>query len=88
MGEAMGPAGKDQSETYDVFVGRSEVDGEQCVGKVHNGTRYFGYDMREKRITSEAFAVLCVDPNAEVEWVEYNNGELPSEVVVGGASTT
>ena len=80
------PAGKDQSETYNVFVGRAEVDVSQCVGKVRNGTRYLGSDMREKRITSETFAVLCVDPNAEVEWVE--NGELPSEVIVGGTSTT
>ena len=23
-----------------------------------------------------------------MEWVEYNNGELPSEIVVGGGSTT
>ena len=44
--------------------------------------------MREKRITSAAFAVLCVDPNAEVEWVENNNGELPSEVIVGETSST
>ena len=52
------PAGKDQSETYNVFVGRAEVDVSQCVGKVGNGTRYLGSDMREKRITSETLPVI------------------------------
>ena len=54
------PAGKVQSETYNVFVRRAEVDEEQCVGKVHNGTHNFGSDTREKRINTEAFAVLML----------------------------
>ena len=80
-------SGKDQSEICNVFVGRAEVDGEPCVGKVHNGTRYYGVIMMEKRVTSEPFSVLCVDPSANMEWVEYKNGELPDGVVIGGTST-
>jgi len=79
-------AGKDQSDIYNVFVGRAEIDGEPCVGKVHNDTRYFGSNMREKRVTSEPFYVLCVDPSSDVEWVEYKDGDLPDGVVYGGTS--
>ena len=80
-------AGKDQSEICNVFVGRAEVDGEPCVGKVHNNTRYYGSDMREKRVTSLPFSVLCVDPSADIEWVEYKEGDLPTGIVIGGTST-
>ena len=56
------------------------------MGKVQNGTHYLGSEVREKRVTSEAFSVLCVDSNADMEWVEYTNGELPDGVVIGGTS--
>ena len=60
-------AGKDQSEICNVYVGRVVVDGEPCLGKVHNGTCYFGSNMREKSVASEALSVLWVDPNADME---------------------
>jgi hypothetical protein len=81
-------AGKDQSDICNVFLGRAEVYGVPCVGKVHNGTRYYGVIMMEKRVTSEPFSVLCVDPSANMEWVEYKNGELPDGVVIGGTNGT
>ena len=43
--------------------------------------------MREKRVTSEPFSVLCVDPSADIEWVEYKEGDLPTGIVIGGTST-
>ena len=51
-------AGKDRSEIGNVFLGHAVVDGEPCVGKVHNIIHYFGSDMREKRVISEPFAFI------------------------------
>ena len=63
-------AGKDRSETANVFVARAEIDGKFCVGKVHNNTRYcWKSEEEEKVVTSEPFSVLCVDPKADIEWV-------------------
>ena len=77
-------AGKDGSETCNVYVGRSEVDGETCVGKVHMGIRYFKYGRQERRVDSEPFSILCVDPDAEIKWVEYGEEGIPAVVVLGG----
>ena len=81
------PAGKDQSDTFNVFVGRLERDGEYLVGKVHNGKRYFGYRGEERTVTTEIFHVLSVAPDATVEWVDAEaegNDAVPDGAVIGG----
>jgi len=80
------PAGKDHSDTFNVFVGRHENDDQSFagIGKVHNGNRYIG-NGTEKKVTTEKFSILCVDPEIEVEWVPYEEGDLPPNAVPGGA---
>jgi len=81
------PAGKDQSDTFNVWVGKAEENGEVRVGKVHNKNRYFASEGKhESRVTSQPFYVLCVDPGAESEWVECKNGIIPKNAVIGDKS--
>jgi len=69
------------SGTPNVYVARVEIDGKFWAGKVHNGTRYcWKPDMGEKEVTSEPFSVLCVDPNAELEWVKYDSRAYSYEI--------
>ena len=80
--------GKDQSEICNVFVGCAVVDGEPCVGKLHNGIRYFGANGKEYPVSTEEFSVLCVDPDATMEWIEYNDEKIPNDAVIGGTLST
>jgi len=80
--------GKDQSDICNVFVGCTVVFGEPCVGKVHNGNRYFGMHGREHIVSTEEFSVLCVDPDATMEWIEYTDEKIPNDAVIGGTLST
>jgi len=77
-------AGKDSSDTFNVFLGLGEDNGEYHMGKVHNVRRSIGYGNSEVDVTHQKFSVLCVQPDAEVEWEKYEQGILPDEAVVGG----
>jgi len=74
-------AGGNDGGFNNVFVALACVSGKPTVGKVHNTTRYVGTeDGRERHVTDEDFYVLCMDPEAEFEWVKYSGeGELPGE---------
>ena len=81
------PAGRDGSPDYNVWVGRAEENGEFRVGKVHNSDRYFASEgTYEKRVTSQPFSVLCVDPWTTFSWVAYKQGEIPKNAVIAGTS--
>eukprot|EP00092_Neocalanus_flemingeri_P033215 GFUD01036121.1.p1 GENE.GFUD01036121.1~~GFUD01036121.1.p1 ORF type:complete len:233 (+),score=70.61 GFUD01036121.1:43-741(+) len=79
--------GKDQSETFNVFVGRGEVDGKFHLGKVHNGECYVVYEGEEHKINAGKFEVLCVADSDDddyykmVEWVDCEDGVVPSNAV-------
>jgi len=74
-------AGGNDGGVDNVFVALACVSGKPTIGKVHNTTRYIGTeDGRERHVTDEDFYVLCMDPEAEFEWVKYGGkGELPGE---------
>merc|ERR1719499_969455 len=74
-------AGGNDGGKNNVFVALGCVSGKPTIGKVHNTTRYFGSDDgRERRVTDEDFYVLCMEPEAEYEWVKYTgDGKLPGE---------
>eukprot|EP00092_Neocalanus_flemingeri_P100043 GFUD01127712.1.p2 GENE.GFUD01127712.1~~GFUD01127712.1.p2 ORF type:complete len:231 (+),score=72.29 GFUD01127712.1:83-775(+) len=80
--------GKDQSETFNVFVGRGEVDGKFHLGKVHNGECYVVYEGEEHKIIDDKFEVLCVADSDDddyykmVEWVDCEDGKVPSSNAV------
>ena len=82
-------AGKDEnSDTFNVFAARgysAEVDGVERlrVGKVLKDKRKIEYENEEKEVTTEKFSVLCVEPDAEVEWVEYDY-DIPAGSVIAG----
>merc|ERR1719430_1659012 len=79
------PAGKDNSKTFNVWVGLAEENGEFRVGKVHNSDRSFASDgVHEVKVTSQQFSVLCVNPEATSNWVEFKKGEIPKNAVIGG----
>merc|ERR1711936_599033 len=78
-------AGKDRSDTFNVFVGLAELDGNHHMGKVHNGRRSWNIEgNHEVDVTGQKFSVLCIEPDAEVEWVKYKKGKFPLGAVVGG----
>jgi len=74
-------AGGNDGGENNVFVALGCVSGKPTIGKVHNTTRYFGLeDGRERHVTDEDFYVLCMEPEAEYEWVKYSgDGKLPGE---------
>merc|ERR1711915_96646 len=74
-------AGGSDGGVDNVFVALACVSGKPTIGKVHNTTRYIGTeDGRERHVTDEDFYVLCMDPEAEFQWVKYSGEEyLPGE---------
>jgi len=79
------PASKDHSSTYNVFLARVKLDGKLRFGKAHIGYKaVFVPDIDgEKEVYEEPFEVLCVDPEATVEWVDLEDGKVPAGAVVG-----
>jgi len=79
------PASKDHSSTYNVFLARVKLDGKLRFGKAHIGYKaVFVPDIDgEKEVYEEPFEVLCVDPEASVEWVDLEDGKVPAGAVVG-----
>ena len=74
-------AGGNDGGENNVFVALGFVSGKITMGKVHNSTRYIGTENElERQVTDEDFYVLCMEPEAEYEWVKYTgNGKLPGE---------
>jgi len=85
MPENAVPAGKDHSDTDNIYLGRVKLDGKLRFGKVHTDyQKVYVADMEgEKEIIDEPFEVLCVDPEATVEWVTIEDGKVPAGAVVG-----
>jgi len=84
MPENVLPGAMDVSDTYNVFIARAELEGHIRSGKVHIGyeTVYVALDGEEKEL-SAPYEVLCVHPDAEVEWVSCEDGDVPTGAVVG-----
>ena len=72
---------------HNYYVGRLERDGDNSIGRVRSRQygfhRYYGHKGIERR-TSGKFSVLCVELDAEIEWVEFKDGILPDNAVNGG----
>lgn len=85
MPENAVPAAKDHSDTDNIFLGRAKLDGKIRFGKVHIGyQKLYVADLEgEKEIIDHPFEVLCVDPEAKVEWVDIEDGKVPAGAVVG-----
>jgi len=74
-------AGYDSGEK--VYVVRAHHEGATTPGKLHNGHShvYIPYNMTE--VSVEDYEVLT-GPPAALSWIEGQNGEVPSNAVVGG----
>merc|ERR1711915_598350 len=74
-------AGGNDGWENNVFVALGCVSGKPTIGKMHKSDCYIGSeDGRECHVTDEDFYVLCMEPEAEYEWVKYTgNGKLPGE---------
>jgi len=65
-------------------LGLGEDNGEYHMGKVHNVRRSIENGNSEVDVTHQKFSVLCIKPDAEVEWEKHEQGVLPDGAVIGG----
>lgn len=67
-----------------VYVGRGMLDGSIRLGKYHaKYEQLFVSHLGEEKEINENIEVLCVDKDADVKWVDCENGELPVGAIVG-----
>jgi len=79
------PAGKDASNDYNLFLARVKIDGKLRFGKAHTGYKgiYVPQKDEELVVYEQPFEVLVADPQANVKWVDMENGKVPEGAVVG-----
>ena len=79
------PSAKDNSDTWNVFVGRASLHGKIRLAKVHIGYKklYVAHCGKEEEIINEPFEVLCADSAATVEWKDFADGKVPARAIVG-----
>jgi len=75
-------AGKDHDNA--VFVGRGVLDGSIRLGKYHRkfGGLFVAHNGKEEEVW-ENIEILCVAKDAKVEWVDAEDGKVPTGAIVG-----
>merc|ERR1711970_482856 len=79
------PAAKDASDYWNIFIGRTALQGKIRLAKIHTIYRklYVAHRGKEEEIINEPFEVLCADKGAKVEWKAFADGKVPARAVLG-----
>jgi len=79
------PAAKDASDYWNIFIGRTALQGKIRLAKIHTIYKklYVAHRGKEEEIINEPFEVLCADKGAKVEWKAFADGKVPARAVLG-----